>query len=157
MNTNLLFAVLAAAFLSLTIVGRTQTPETPLDDAKKAIAASNDVYFRSFETNDSSIFLARYAEDCRILVPDMSPLDGHDGARRFFRLAYDRIGLRGGRFITTRIYGDGTDYVTEEGVWQSFDARHVLFDNGKYLVLWKKTPQGWKMFRDSFSSDRPKN
>jgi ketosteroid isomerase-like protein len=27
-------------------------------------------------------------------------------------------------------------------------------DEGKYLVLWKKTAKGWKMFRDSFSSNR---
>jgi len=45
------------------------------------------------------------------------------------------------------------EFVTEVGLWQSFDANNVMFDNGKFLVLWKKTPDGWKMFRDSFSSN----
>jgi ketosteroid isomerase-like protein len=49
------------------------------------------------------------------------------------------------------------NYVTEEGLWQSFDANNKMFDNGKFLVLWKKTPEGWKMFRDSFSSDNETN
>lgn len=151
---NTIINILLAALVSLTFTVRGQSD--PLAEAKKAIAASNSIYFQSFEKNDSSIFIARYAEDCRILAPDMSPVDGHAGALRFFRLAYDKIGLRNGKFITTAVYGDGREYVTEEGVWQSFDARHVLFDNGKFLVLWKKTPQGWKMFRDSFSSDRPR-
>jgi ketosteroid isomerase-like protein len=74
----------------------------------------------------------------------------------FFRTAYHQIGLRNGKFITVDVFGDGKEYVTEIGFWQSFDASNKLFDNGKYLVLWKKTPEGWKMFRDSFSSDRNK-
>jgi ketosteroid isomerase-like protein len=45
--------------------------------------------------------------------------------------------------------------VTEEGLWQSFNAKGELFDDGKFLVLWKKTKNGWKMFRDSFSSNHP--
>jgi hypothetical protein len=44
--------------------------------------------------------------------------------------------------------------VTEEGLWQSFNAKGELFDDGKFLVLWKKTSKGWKMYRDSFSSNR---
>jgi ketosteroid isomerase-like protein len=131
-----------------------QQASDPLAEARKAIVASNGIYFQSFAKNDSSIFLDRYAKDCRIMAPNNAPLAGRDGAAAFFRLAYDRIGLRNGRFIITEIFGDGREYVTEEGIWQSFDSNNRLFDNGKYLVLWKKTSEGWKMFRDSFSSDR---
>jgi hypothetical protein len=79
---------------------------------------------------------------------------GRENAAKFFREAYDRYGLRNGKFITTAIYGDGNEYVTEEGLWQSINDKGELFDHGKFLVLWKKTKVGWKMFRDSFSSDR---
>ena len=71
-------------------------------------------------------------------------------------MAYNKFGLRNGKFITIDVFGDGEEFVTEEGFWQSFEANNNLFDNGKFLVLWKKTPDGWKMFRDSFSSDRDK-
>jgi hypothetical protein len=67
------------------------------------------------------------------------------------------MGLRSGKLITTAVYGDGSKFVTEEGLWKSFDASGNLFDDGKYLVLWKKTKNGWKMFRDSFSSNRELN
>jgi hypothetical protein len=90
------------------------------------------------------------------MLPDAPAMVGVKGTADFFRLAYDRFGLRNGKFITTAVYGDGREFVTEEGIWQSFDANGTLFDNGKFLVLWKKTPGGWKMFRDSFSSDRAK-
>lgn len=126
----------------------------PLADARKAIAESNAIYFDSFAKNDPSIFVNRYAKDACILAPNSPMMCGTEAAAIFFKAAYNDIGLRGGKFITTAIYGDGKEYVTEEGLWQSFDASGKLFDDGKFLVLWKKTTEGWKMYRDSFSSNR---
>jgi hypothetical protein len=36
--------------------------QSNMQEAKKAIAASNAIYFQSFAKNDSSIFVDRYAE-----------------------------------------------------------------------------------------------
>ncbi|PST84499.1 nuclear transport factor 2 family protein [Pedobacter yulinensis] len=129
-------------------------PNLALEEAKKAIAASNALYFESFAKNDSSIFIDRYAKDCCIMAPGMPAMCKPGAPAAFFRAAYDQVGLRNGKFITTAVYGDAKEFVTEEGLWQSFDSKGRLFDDGKFLVLWKKTPEGWKMFRDSFSSNR---
>ena len=125
-----------------------------LNEAKKAIAASNATYFISFAKNDGSI-LTHYAEDACLLPPNSPILSGRAAIAKFFKDGYEKYGLRGGKFITKNVYGDGREYVTEEGLWQSLDANGELFDDGKFLVLWKKTSHGWKMFRDSFSSNRP--
>jgi ketosteroid isomerase-like protein len=134
----------------------TKEEENFLEEVKKAIAESNALYFQSFEKGDSSLFIDRYADDCCIMAPNTPALCGKEAALRFFRIAYYDIGLRNGNFITTNVFGNGKEYVTEVGLWQSFDASNNLFDDGKFLVLWKKTPKGWKMFRDSFSSNRTK-
>jgi len=125
-----------------------------LANAKKAIAASNGIYFSSFVKNDADIFADRYADDCIIMAPNSQSYRGRKGALIFFKLGYD-AGLRNGKFITEAVYGDGKEYVTEIGQWQSIDAKGEVTDDGKFLVLWKKTPAGWKMFRDSFSSNHP--
>src|SRR5450432_2558149 len=125
-----------------------------LEEAKKAIAESNAIYFQAFVKGDSSIFINRYAEDCCIMAPNAPAMCGPDSPLKFFRVAYHDFGLRNGKFITKQVYGVGEDYVAEEGLWQSFDANNTLTDDGTFLVLWKKTPKGWKMFRDSFSSNR---
>lgn len=140
--------------LSLLNCGKPTNSNSNLEEAKKAIAESNEVYFQSFVKGDSSIFIERYAEDACILPPNTPAMCGKEAPLHFFKLAYEKIGLRDGKFITTAVHGDGENFVTEEGLWQSFDANHNLFDDGKFLVLWKKTPKGWKMFRDSFSSNR---
>ena len=141
-------------FLSLCSNTHAQTSNNKyLEEAKKAIAESNAIYFQAFVKGDSSVFINRYAKDCSIMLPNAPAMCGESGALEFFRMAYYKIGLRNGKFITTNVYGDGNEFVTEEGTWQSFDANNNMFDNGKFLVLWKKTVNGWKMFRDSFSSD----
>ena len=150
--------IISAMFLSILIGCETKKSETnhgsvPVE-VEKAILNSNAIYFQSFVKNDSLIFIQRYAEDACIMAPNAPKMCGRKAAADFFRIAYRDYGLRNGKFITTAIYGDGREYVTEEGLWQSFDDKGNLFDDGKFLVLWKKTNEGWKMFRDSFSSNR---
>jgi ketosteroid isomerase-like protein len=154
-TTNILTVISAFTISFLLLQCNKHAPSNAkLEEAKEAIAASNNIYFEAFAKGDSSIFINRYAKDCCILVPNVPAMCGEQAALDFFRVAYHDIGLRNGKFITTAVYGDGEEYVTEEGLWQSFDANNVMFDNGKFLVLWKKTAEGWKMYRDSFSSNR---
>src|SRR5438477_396197 len=84
-----------------------------LDEAKKAIAASNAIYFQSFVKNDPSIFVERYAKDGCIMAPNSPIACGREAAAEFFKAAYNDYGLRNGKFITTAVYGDGKEFVTE--------------------------------------------
>lgn len=149
--------VLATGLLPAGCAQQQTQPESILGEAKKAIAESNAVYFESFARNDSSVFIDRYAEDCCIMPPNTPAMCGPDAARKFFRMAYDQFGLRNGKFITTEVYELGNEFACEVGLWQSFNAANVMTDDGKFLVLWKKTAKGWKMFRDSFSSNHEIN
>jgi ketosteroid isomerase-like protein len=133
-----------------------QPTNANLEEAKKAIAASNEVFFQAFAKGDSSLFTDRYARDCWIMRPNAQTLCGKDAPLEFFKLAYNKFGVRNGKFITIDVFGDGVEYVTEVGFWQLFGIDNKLLDDGKFLVLWKKTTEGWKMFRDSFNSDRSK-
>jgi ketosteroid isomerase-like protein len=140
--------------VTLSISGLAQSKHM-LEEAKKAIVKSNDAYHQSLVKNDSSIFINSYAEDACLMPPDGPMVCGREALAKFFKEGYD-MGLRGGKFVTTNIYGDGVEYVTEEGIGQVWDENGKLIDDVKYLVLWKKTNAGWKMYRDSFSSNLPK-
>jgi ketosteroid isomerase-like protein len=131
-----------------------QTTNAWLEQAKKHIEACNEIYFQAFAKGDSSIFINCYTLDCWIMQPNAPTLCGVEAPLDYFRTAHKKMGIRNGKFITIDLFGNGGEFVTEEGFWQSFDANNILLDNGKYLVLWKKTPDGWKRFRDSFNSDR---
>lgn len=130
--------------------------KTMLDDARKAIAASNEIYWQAFAKNDPSLFVDRYAEDCWIMPPNAPAVCGPDAVRDFFLASYSKFGVRNGKFITVDVYGVSEDLVAEVGFWKVYDGGNSEFDDGKYLVLWKRTAKGWKMWRDSFSSNRIK-
>src|SRR4051812_8227779 len=101
-KTTLLKAVLlAAGILSGGISHAQQAKKKPaLEEAKKAIAASNAIYFEAFRKGDSSIFINRYAKDCWIMPPNAQASCGVDAPLQFYKMAYEKIGLRNGKFIT---------------------------------------------------------
>jgi len=141
------------SLLFLSCNSPTEKDEKYLTEARSAIAESNAVYFQAFVKGDSSIFIDRYAKDCCIMPPNVASMCGGDAALNFFRLAFYNMALRDGNFVTTAVYGNGDGFVTEEGKFQLRDGSNAIIDDGKYLVLWKKTDNGWKMFRDCFSSN----
>ena len=110
---SITLALLAALFYNNRTAAQTNAG---LTEAKLAIAKSNDIYFTAFVKNDSSIFINRYAKDCCIMAPGGEAMCGEGAPLAFFKMAYNQVGLRNGKFITTQVYGDGLEYVTEEGL-----------------------------------------
>src|SRR6185312_578315 len=123
MKTKKVFIACVLAIASVFYINQSNAQtKAGLAEAKKAIAASNGIYFSSFVKNDANIFADRYADDCIILAPNSQSFKGRKGAFAFFKLGYD-AGLRNGKFITEAVYGDGVEYVTEQGQWQSIDDK----------------------------------
>ena len=123
--------------------------------AENAIAESNRLYGLAFSKNKTSLFVERYSDDTCIMPPNTPSHCGENAALEFYNISYNEMGVRNVVLTTEEIFGVGDKFVTEKGIFELFDANNKLMLKGKYLVLWKKTPKGWKMFRDSFSSDTP--
>ena len=125
-----------------------------LDSVKAAVVSSNQLFADAFIKGDSTLLIDRYASDACLFPADMPALCGQKAIATFYRGAYDQMGVRNVKLNTTQVYGEG-DYVTEEGTYEIFAAENKFMDKGKFLVLWKKTDGGWKMYRDIFNSDNP--
>jgi ketosteroid isomerase-like protein len=128
------------------------TTTTGLPGIKKVIENTNALYFNLFAKNDESI-VDLYTEDASLLAPNTPPISGRKALKKDFEDTFAAGKVKGVKFQTSNIYGDGKEYVTEEGTWQVFDPKGKLLDDGKYLKLWKSTKAGWKIFRDSFNSN----
>jgi ketosteroid isomerase-like protein len=125
-----------------------------MQQVKDAIVENNDNYFKAFTKGDSSLFIDRYTDDCWIMPSNQPTLCGPEAALDFFRVAYYQLGVRKGKFISVDVFGDGQDFVTEIGFYHLSDANNRAVGEGKYIVLWKRTANGWKRFRDSFSPNQ---
>jgi ketosteroid isomerase-like protein len=123
-----------------------------LQGAKKAVADANLIYFDLYNRNDGSI-LKLYTEDACLMPPNAPAICGIEAIAKDFKDTYAAGTVKSGKFMTSEVYGDALEFITEEGSWQVFDANGKSIDEGKYLKLWKKTKDGWKIFRDSFNSN----
>jgi len=123
-----------------------------LPGVKKAIEKTNALYFNLFVKKDGSI-IDLYTEDASLLAPNAPPISGRQALKKDFEDTFAAGKVKGVKFQTGNVYGDGKEYVTEEGTWQVFDMDGKLLDDGKYLKLWKLTKTGWKIYRDLFNSN----
>ena len=55
---------------------------------------------------------------------------------------------------TIAVWGD-EQTLTEEGTYRIYKADGSIFEQGKYLILWKKEDGKWKIYRDCSNSDLP--
>ncbi len=125
-NTLTVVSIITISFLLSQCNTKHPQGNAKLEEAKAAIAASNNIYFEAFAKGDSSIFINRYAKDCCILAPNAPAMCGEQAALNFFRVAYHDIGLRNGKFITTAVYGDGEDVQQQQEVIYSISADRLL-------------------------------
>ncbi len=155
MKTNhLLKAALFITFVGFCGNGWGQvTTGTGLTAVKKAIENTNTLYFNLFAKKDRSI-VTLYTDDASLLAPNAPAISGNKALKKDFEDTFADGKVKGVKFKTSNVYGDSKEYVTEEGSWEVFDTAGKLLDNGKYLKLWRRTNSGWKIFRDSFNSNR---
>ena len=56
--------------------------------------------------------------------------------------------------LNTKEIFEGNDVVTEVGTYTMGDGKKFN-DKGKYIVVWKKDGDKWKLYRDIWNSDNP--
>jgi ketosteroid isomerase-like protein len=148
-KNNILFAFTCIFFLFISYESNGQD----LSVIKKEIGKDNALYFDLFKKNDAAI-VNLYAEDGYLMPPNTAVVRGRAALVKDFKDTYAGGKIRGIKFSTVNVYGDGVLYVTEEGTYQTYGTNDQVIEKGNYLKLWKKTKQGWKIFRDVFNSDQ---
>jgi len=145
-----IIAVLTGAFL----LAATYTAVAQhLSGIKNEIKKNNALYFDLFRAHNLAI-VDLYTNDGWLMSPNAPAVKGRAALTQDFTNAYNDANIKGVQFTTQNIYSSGILYVAEEGTWQVFGINGNVVDSGKYLKVWKKTKQGWKIFRDIFNSDR---
>lgn len=136
--------------LMLTFWCNAQTSNPALKNVRKIIEASNEIYADLANKNDGSI-LTRYTKDACLFPPNAAPICGSTQIAAFFKNG-PKVQVK---FIIQNLYGDGKTAVTEESYYEMTDLKGKKIDDGKVIVIWKNTKDGWKMHRDMFSSNHP--
>ncbi|SDH33427.1 YybH family protein [Chitinophaga filiformis] len=139
-----------AMLMAISLFSKAQTNADPLQQARKAIEASNAIYADLANKNDGSI-LTRYTDDACLLPPNSAPVCGKENIAKFFKDG-PKVHVK---FTIQHLYGDASTFITEESYYEMTDLNGNKLDEGKVMVIWKNTADGLKMHRDMFSSNKP--
>ena len=110
------------------------------------IQAVNRRFMEAVKTADEEKFVGVYTDDTILLFPGREPLVGHEGVRAHFASLKTR-GVREITLTTLEVEGFG-DTAWERGTFVTTGSDQSVLGKGKYIVIWKRAAQGWKIHRD---------
>jgi uncharacterized protein (TIGR02246 family) len=142
--------------LALLVVAAGSCTRAPKEDpasVRAAIVAANREFMNAFAANDAQALGLLFTEDAALLPPNAEPVSGRTAITSFWETLL-MLPVREVRLETGEIYGAG-DVVTEEGRYTLLNDRDEPSEEGKYLVVWKRGAQGWKLYRDLWNSNAP--
>lgn len=157
-STLILISTLIVVFC---FAGRriTSLPAWPVDRVGPMIdSVSDDIrnielqYKEALIAGDSALFLKCYTPDACVLAPNVPTLCGQLGLFQFYK-GTRQAGVRDAVFTSLGLFGQTPDYVTQQGAIELFDGAQHPLAKGKVLIVWKKTDEGWRIFRHMLNFD----
>lgn len=120
--------------------------------ARVGILQANLHFEQTVERRDAAALAALYAETGQLLAAERGAFDGTDAIEQFWQGMLD-AGLTGAGRETREVYaGADSDLATEVGRYR-LAAGDREANVGKYVVVWLHTPEGWKRFREIWTTD----
>ena len=120
--------------------------------AQHSIAQTNSAFVSGFTRRDFEAVANVYTEDARIFPPGSPPVEGKEAIRGFWAAAAEQMGVSAVQLTTVDLEERG-DMAIEEGRFVLSGEAGTL-DSGKYIVVWKRQPDGeWKWHRDIWNSN----
>lgn len=105
----------------------------------------NAKFSEQIAAGDSLTLASHYWPDAELLLDNSEPVKGNNIASAWG--AAMRMGLKEMTFSTTDITGSAT-FLIETGAYEMKDEKKGVLDKGKYVVVWEKRNEQWKLYRD---------
>ena len=120
---------------------------------RKAINEVNKRFMKGFVKGDASITASVYVEDAVLLPPGGDMINGKKAIEEFWGGAMSS-GVKEAKLSTVELSGSG-DYLQEMGTGvlkMQPEGGEPAEQNAKYVVVWMRTPVGWKYKWDIWNS-----
>ena len=148
--TAILFALLVISVL----VG-VACQDRPADNAEalQAIALSDNDFMQAITDGDPHAIAALYTIDANILPPNEKIIRGQDNIGEYWAVMIE-MGVNRLDLETLEAHAFG-EYAYQVGKYRIFAGDNQELDNGKFVVVWQKSGDTWKMYRDIWNSSVP--
>jgi uncharacterized protein (TIGR02246 family) len=126
---------------------------TQSNDIQDTIAAKIDTFMGAFNRGDASGLAALYTEDGQVLPPNSDFVTGQQAIQAFWQALMD-MGIKEAMLEIVEVESHG-ERVIEISTYKLLGEGETVFDEGKYIIIWKQDQGRWKMHRDIFNSSMP--
>ena len=126
---------------------------SPKTDPTAEISDAGQRFLQLFAQNDIAGIAACYTEDAQMLVANMNPILGRAAIEAVFKFT-------GGQGHTLEFQIHELDVhgstAIEIGEYIRSQSDGSTVDRGKYIVIWKRIGDEWKIYRDMFNTSQPR-
>ena len=119
----------------------------------ESIASANQAFMAAFGDGDATGMAALYTAEGQLAPPNSEVIAGTEGIAGFWQAVMD-MGLKSAKLETIELEEYG-DTAVEQGRYQLADAEGNVADHGKYIVIWKRDGDDWKLHRDIWNTSTP--
>jgi uncharacterized protein (TIGR02246 family) len=131
-------------------VGTTLASQT---DLRKAIEAQNKRFGAAVEKGDVAALGALYTDDAQALPPNSDVVEGRAAIQEMWKGVL-ASGVGGASLETTDVETEGS-LAYETGRYQMRSKDGKVLDRGKYVVVWKRSGNDWRIHRDIWNTSMP--
>jgi ketosteroid isomerase-like protein len=125
-----------------------------LSEVRKKIEKANQLFVENVRKGDAKALANLYTRDGILFPAGMNIIQGRKAIEAFWGGAIKGMGLKNAILKTIDLLGSSDTY-TERGeyVLKMVSAGKAMEDKGKYIVVWKNTPDGWKLHWDIWNTN----
>ena len=127
------------------------------EEIRKAIEQANKKFGEAVRKGDATALADLYTEDACLLPPNSEMIRGKQATQDFWGTVMKQMGLKDVILTTVELSGS-EDMANEIGNYTlkiQPEGQEPVEDKGKYVVVWKRTPEGWKLQWDIWNSSLP--
>lgn len=120
-------------------------------DIRTDIRQANDLFESTYAREDASGMAALYTENGMLLPPGNEPVIGQGAIQNFWQ-AVMNMGIKTIKLETVELE-QHQDTVIERGEALLKDGNGQVLDQCKYIVLWKRVNNQWKLHWDMWNTN----
>jgi len=124
---------------------------------RESIKKANMKFSEHIRAGNAKELAGLYTEDAHLLPTNSDMIQGRESVEEFWGGAISGLGIKDAKLTTLEVY-EGEDSITEVGEYLLHiqpEGQEAAEDRGKYVVIWKETPEGLKLHRDIWNTSQP--
>ena len=130
-----------------------QPPQGQPADVMAEIRVADDQFSAAFAEHDAQALASLYTADAKLLPPNSDFVAGRAAIQTFWQGVMD-AGVAAAALTIEEVVGTDS-LAVDVGRYVLSDSAGSTIDEGKYMVWWRRTPEGWRLHRDIWNSSRP--